>query len=192
MKIVILNASPRWHGNISQMLNIVRETAEANGAEVTVVEVNHLQVHPCIACMRCRTSGECVLSVDDAQRVLNLVNESDALVIGAPCYWGNMPGQLKLLFDRMVYGLMAENSYAYPIPLQKGKRCILFSASSTPWPFNILLHQSHGAIRAMKEICKYSGFKVVATVEKGKTRDSRMLTDREISKCRNAALKLLA
>ena len=29
MEIVILNASPRWHGNISQMLNVVRETAES-------------------------------------------------------------------------------------------------------------------------------------------------------------------
>lgn len=192
MKIVILNASPRWHGNISQMLNVVRETAESRGAEVTMVEVNHLHVHPCIACMRCRTSGQCVLNPDDAQRILRIVNESDALVIGAPCYWGNIPGQLKLLFDRMVYGLMAETDYAYPVPLQKGKKCILFSTSSTPWPFNILLHQSHGAIRAMKEICKYSGFKIVATVEKGKTRDNHMLSSREVSKCQRAALKLLA
>lgn len=44
----------------------------------------------------------------------------------------------------------------------------------------------------MKEICKYSGFKIVATVEKGKTRDNHMLSSREVSKCQRAALKLLA
>lgn len=26
--------------------------------------------------------------------------------MGAPCYWGNIPGQMKLLFDRIVYGMM--------------------------------------------------------------------------------------
>ena len=146
MKILFLNASPLRRGNISQMVNEMSEEARALGAEVEIVEVQRLMVKPCIACMKCRTSGYCILPDDGSQHVLELINDCDALVIAAPCYWGNIPGTLKLLFDRMVYGLMSENSHGFPIPLQKGKRCILVSTSTTPWPFNIIMHQSHASL----------------------------------------------
>ena len=102
-----------------------------------------------------------------------------------------MPGTLKLLLDRLVYGLMDENSLGLPLPLHKGKRCVLMSTSTTPWPFNILLHQSHGAIRAMKEVCKYSGFKIVATIEKGGTKGKKGLPERVLRRCRKAAGRLV-
>ncbi|MCI7256270.1 MAG: flavodoxin family protein [Prevotella sp.] len=190
MKILFLNASPLRRGNISQMVNEMSKEARALGAEVEIVEVQRLMVKPCIACMKCRTSGYCILPDDGSQHVLELINDCDALVIAAPCYWGNIPGTLKLLFDRMVYGLMSENSHGFPIPLQKGKRCILVSTSTTPWPFNIIMHQSHGAIRAMKEICRYSGFKIVATIEKGGTRRNTTLSEKLRQRCRKAVRKV--
>ena len=96
-----------------------------------------------------------------------------------------------LLFDRIVYGMMDESPRNFPLPLHKGKRCVLVSTSTTPWPLNILMHQSRGAIRAMKEICRYSGFKVVATIEKGGTRHNTTLAEREKNRCRKAVRKLL-
>lgn len=191
-KILILNGSPRAKGNISQMLDVIRTETESLGAETETINVNRLNVKPCIACMRCRSELRCSLPEDDAQMVLRKIQECDAIVMGAPCYWGNMPGTMKLLFDRMVYGLMGLNSKGLPIPLHKGKRCILISTSTTPWPFNIIMHQSRGAIRAMKEICHYSGFKVVARIEKGGTRRNTTLSDREKSRCRKVARHLLS
>lgn len=186
MKILILNASPRKRGNISQLVEVMKDEAENAGAEVDVIEIQRLNVRPCIACMKCRASGFCALPDDDSQIVLSKIKDCDCLVIAAPCYWGNIPGTLKLLFDRMVYGLMSENSKGFPIPLHKGKRCILLSTSTTPWPFNIWMNQSHGAIRAMKEICRYSGFKIIATIEKGGTRRDTTLSVREEHRCRKA------
>lgn len=191
MKILILNGSPRAKGNISQMLDVIRTEAERLGAETETIAANKLNVKPCIACMRCRCELRCSLPEDDAQMVLRKIQECDGIVIGAPCYWGNMPGTMKLLFDRMVYGLMGLNSKGLPIPLHKGKRCILISTSTTPWPFNIIMHQSRGAIRAMKEICHYSGFKVVAKIEKGGTRHNTTLSEREKNRCRKAAKRLI-
>lgn len=191
-KILIINASPRKKGNIAQMVAEMSDEAKALGVEAEVMEVQHLTVRPCMGCMQCRAKSCCVLPEDDAGRVLQLIRECEALVIAAPCYWGNIPGTLKLLFDRIVYGMMDESPRGYPIPLHKGKRCVLVSTSTTPWPLNILLHQSHGAIRALKEICHYSGFKIVATIEKGGTRHHTVLTEREKAKCRQAVRKLLA
>ena len=96
MKLLIINGSPRKKGLISQMLRIFHEQAIATGIEVTEVYANDLQIKPCMGCMACRSKRHCVLPEDDAQRVLKLIEQADAIVIGAPCYWGNIPGQLKL------------------------------------------------------------------------------------------------
>lgn len=188
--ILILNASPRRHGNISQMVEVMADECRQAGVEVQTVTVQQLDIRPCLGCMKCRAAHKCVLPEDDAQRVLKLIQQADALVIAAPCYWGNIPGTLKLLFDRIVYGMMDESEKGWPLPLHKGKRCVLVSTSTTPWPFNRIMHQSSGAIRAMKEVCRYSGLKTVATVEKGGTRHDTTLSEKDERRCRKAVRKL--
>ena len=189
--ILILNASPRRHGNISQMVEVMADECRQAGVEVQTVTVQQLDIRPCLGCMKCRAAHKCVLPEDDAQRVLTLIQQADALVIAAPCYWGNIPGTLKLLFDRIVYGMMDESEKGWPLPLHKGKRCVLVSTSTTPWPFNRIMHQSSGAIRAMKEVCRYSGLKTVATVEKGGTRHDTTLSEKDERRCRKAVRKLM-
>ena len=191
MKLLIINGSPRKKGLISQMLRIFHEQAIASGIEVTEVYANDLQIKPCMGCMVCRSKRHCVLPEDDAQRVLKLIEQADAIVIGAPCYWGNIPGQLKLLFDRIVYGMMRDTP-RFPEPLMKGKRLVCISTSTTPFPFNILMNQSHGAIRALREIGRFSGWKIVATIERGGTATRPQLSPRDISKCHKAFRKLCA
>lgn len=191
MKILILNSSPRRHGNISKMLELMQQEAEAGGAETISMRVADLQVRPCIGCMKCRETLKCCLPEDDAQRVLQSIKEADALIIGAPCYWGNMPGELKVLFDRMVYGMMGENSLGLPRALHKGKKAIIVSTCTTPYPFNILYNQTRGVVKALKEILKWSGFKIVKAIEKGGTGKYPGLTEKELSVCRKAVRKLL-
>ena len=191
MKLLIINGSPRKKGLISQMLRIFHEQAIATGVEVTEVYANDLQIKPCMGCMACRSKRHCVLPEDDAQRVLTLIEQADAIVIGAPCYWGNIPGQLKLLFDRIVYGMMRDTP-RFPEPLMKGKRLVCISTSTTPFPFNILMNQSHGAIRALREIGRFSGWKMVDTIERGGTATRPQLSPRDISKCHKAFRKLCA
>ena len=168
MNILIINGSPRKKGLISQMLGIMREETEQRGDKVQMIYTNDLSIKPCMGCMVCRTKLKCSIAEDDSQQVLKMLQEADAVIMGAPCYWGNIPGQMKLLFDRIVYGMMRDTP-RFPEPLMKGKKCILISTCTTPWPWNILFKQSHGAIRAMREICRYSGFKIVATIERGAT-----------------------
>ena len=191
MKLLIINGSPRKKGLISQMLRVFHEQAIATGVEVTEVYANDLQIKPCMGCMACRSKRHCVLPEDDAQRVLALIEQADAIVIGAPCYWGNIPGQLKLLFDRIVYGMMRDTP-RFPEPLMKGKRLVCISTSTTPFPFNILMNQSHGAIRALREIGRFSGWKIVDTIERGGTATRPQLSPRDISKCHKAFRKLCA
>ena len=189
MKLLVVNGSPRKQGNIFRMLSAIDEEAKARGIETAFVSISDLQVAPCRGCMSCRSSLRCVLPEDGAQRLLRLIGECDALAVGVPCYWGNIPGQLKTAFDRIVYGMMGESPNGIPKPLHKGKKAVLVSACTTPYPFNILFRQSEGAVRAMKEILKWSGFKVVSVVQQGGTK-AHPVSERKLAACRKAARKL--
>ncbi|MCQ2288957.1 MAG: flavodoxin family protein [Muribaculaceae bacterium] len=191
MKVLIINASPRRHGLISQMLDIMKKEAEQADAQVECINVNDLAIKPCTGCMACRKRGECVLPQDDAQRVLGMLQEADRLIVGAPCYWGNLPGQLKLMFDRMVYGMMEDTRY-FPAPLMKGKRAVVVSTCTTAWPWNIVFRQTRGVVNALREILGYSGIKIVANVQRGGTHfGTKELTTRDRRKCIKATHKLL-
>ncbi len=189
-RILILSASPRREGNLSSMLHAMAEEARRRGAIAEEVRVADLTVRPCTGCMACRSRLKCVLPEDDAQRVLTLIKECDVLVIGAPCYWGNMPGTLKVLFDRMVYGLMGESPRGMPRPLHKGKRAVIVTTSTTPWPFNIWFRQTRGTVRALREILRWSGFRVVRTIERGGTRQ-KPVSEKDLARCRRAVSKVV-
>ena len=107
MKTVVLNGSPRRGGVVSQMLAHVCE-ALPEGCDIEWFGVGELNVRPCTGCMKCRSTGRCALPQDDAHRVAEAIRGADLLIVGSPCYWGNMSGQLKLLFDRVVYAMMGE------------------------------------------------------------------------------------
>lgn len=190
MTILFINGSPRREGHISQILAAMRSEAESAGHKVIDVNVYSLSVAPCRGCMQCRSARRCALPADDAVRVAALLAQADALVIGAPCYWGNMPGQLKLLFDRLVYALMDDCAPGLPRPLHKGKRAVIISTCTTAFPFNILFKQSRGAIHAVREVLRWSGFRVTGTMEKGGTRSHTGLTEGELRRCRRLIRKL--
>lgn len=191
MKILILNGSPRPRGNVSTMLDAMKQEAEMIGHEVTMLPVAELSVTPCVGCMVCRSKRDCALPEDDAHRVARMLAEADVLIVGAPCYWGNLPGQMKTLFDRMVYAVMREGGrFGLPQPLHTGKKAIIVATSSVPFPLNRLMHHTAGVVRAVKEILHTGGFKIVATVQRGGTKMQRDLPQRVVERCRKVVHKL--
>jgi multimeric flavodoxin WrbA len=167
MKILILNASPRRDGMISQaacrFMEGVEESAAGDFSEnvrIDVVNVSDLKFAACRGCMQCRKCGRCCLPEDDAHRVAEKIVACDVLVVAAPVYWGNIPGTLKALFDRMVYAMMGESKRGIPEPLHKGKDAYIITGCTTPFPFNVIFGQSAGLYRALKEILGTAGFKI--------------------------------
>lgn len=190
MKLLLLNGSPKKSGTVAHMLQEIEQEAVARGIKIVRKDITDLTVRPCTGCMSCRKNGFCRLPEDDAQHVLQELTAADALVVGAPCYWGNIPGQFKILFDRIVYGLIGDNSGRIPRPLHKGKRAVIVATSTTPYPFNILFRQSRGAVNALREILRHSGFRITAEIEKGGTDRHPDLTEKEIKRCRRAVVAL--
>lgn len=161
-RLLSINASPRGGGSVERMLAEVESALAAEGVEVTRVDVDALGVAPCRGCMACRSQRRCVLPPDDAHRVATLLAETDGLLIGMPIYWANMPGGLKTLFDRLVYALMDEGMP--PRPLHRGKRVAVVAACSTPEPWATLSRQKARALRSIREITRWSGYRRAGSV----------------------------
>ncbi len=182
--ILILNSSPRKTGVTSTILKIITEEACSAGAAVEWVDVNSLSIRPCIGCLKCRPDKKCILPKDDAHRIGELLASCSGLVVGAPTYWGNMPGSLKLLFDRNVPVLEYYELYTwrFPQPKHKGKPAAIITASLSPFPFNYLPSQGSGALRAVKIVLNAAGFDIRAQINVPMTRDPASIGERWLAK----------
>ena len=172
MKILVLNGSPRKNGNVAGLLKKQSERylKKNPSAEVIWENVYDLCFNFCRGCMVCRSKGTCVFPEDDAHKIEKEIKECDMIIVGTPVYWGNMNGKLKCLFDRLVGVMMGESKLGIPVPLHKGKKAVIVTSCTTPFPFNYICGQSVGAVRAVKEVLKSSGFKVVKTINLSNTK----------------------
>ncbi len=184
--ILILNSSPRKKGVTSTLLRIIADEARSAGAEVEWVDVNSLSIRPCIGCLKCRPDKVCILPRDDAHRIGELLAGCSGLVVGAPTYWGNMPGPLKLLFDRNVPTLEHYELYTwrFPKPKHKGKKAAIVTASLSPFPFNELPSQGRGTLRAVRIVLKAAGFDIRAQINVPMTPDPAHIGERWLAKAR--------
>lgn len=168
MSILIINGSPRKNGATAKILIAISDRISED-KKVELIHINDLNIKPCIGCMKCRPDKECVLPEDGAHLMRKKINEADALVVGTSTYWGNMSGQLKILFDRNV-PLFEYIGKGIPKPKQKGKKAVIVVTSAAPWPFNLLGSQSAGAVRAVKVVLRSAGYKIIGTINMPNTK----------------------
>ncbi len=184
--ILILNASPRKNGVTSTLLRIIAEEARSADAEVEWVDVKNLSIRPCIGCLKCRPDKKCILPGDDGHRMGELLESCSGLVVGAPNYWGSMPGTLKILFERNVPVLEYYELYTWriPRPRHKGKKAAIVTASLSPFPYNLLPSQGSGALRTVRTILNTAGFDIREQINVPMTRDLAHIGSRWLLKAR--------
>lgn len=100
MKVLILESSGNKRGSSNLLAGRFAEGAEEGGHEVTVFDVIHSDIRPCLGCGHCGMSGACVQK-DDYEKVLKqLVKGCDVIAFAMPVYYYNWPAQLKVVVDR--------------------------------------------------------------------------------------------
>jgi multimeric flavodoxin WrbA len=159
MKTLIINASPRKNGTIDRFLQKKASLAEKNS---TVLRLNthDLIFSECNACMLCRSLNKCILPEDDAHKFGDMLVSADYIIIGSPVYWGNIPGKLKMLFDRNVYKIMDTSKPGIPVKKLKGKKAQIITSCSVPGIIDFLTGQSKGCRKAIKTILKSGGIRI--------------------------------
>lgn len=96
MNILILNGSPRPHGNTAAMVDAFVEGAKENGHNITVVPVCQKKIAGCLACEYCHTKGEgkCIQQ-DDMQAIYPVLEEAEMIVLASLVYYHSFTGQLQ-------------------------------------------------------------------------------------------------
>lgn len=99
MKVLMINGSPHPHGTTRRALDEMTRTLAASNIDVEVMTVGNKPIRGCIACGRC--DGRCRAFDDDVNRALEVMEQSDALVIASPVYFASPNGTLLSFLDRM-------------------------------------------------------------------------------------------
>lgn len=163
-KLLVIYGSPRKNGNISKMLSFAVNSAKETGWHVDTVFLYDKNISWCMGCMNCKKSGICIIN-DDISNIREMMKRCDAVVIGAPTYFANVPAVVKNMFDRLVGAVMDDNTSCIPKPkLSKTQKYILITSCSTPFPFDRLFKQSTNTINAMYEFFNISGMKQWGTI----------------------------
>lgn len=100
-KIVVINGSPRTHGNTARMVESFRAKAEACGSEVVVFDAAMSNVGGCHACETCFASGKACTYDDDFNVIAPDILDADGVVFACPTYWYSFPGQIKNVIDKL-------------------------------------------------------------------------------------------
>lgn len=118
MKILVINGSPKGsRSNTYKLTKAFLEGMKAEMAnetfEVEEMQVNQLDIHPCLGCFSCwsKTPGSCCMQ-DDMQQVIQKQLWADIILWSFPLYYFTVPGGLKNLIDRqlpMVLPFMEED-----------------------------------------------------------------------------------
>ncbi len=99
MKVLAFNGSPRREGNTQLLLREAIKGAREQGAEVTVYDLNWMNIRPCQHCGGCADTGRCVIP-DDMQKVHGDIRTTDRIILASPIFFFGLSGQTKIMIDR--------------------------------------------------------------------------------------------
>jgi multimeric flavodoxin WrbA len=151
LKVVGMVSSPRKKMNTDTFVTKALEGAQSVGAATEKIYLNDLEIKPCQACDRFPAPDYCFYK-DGMEKIYDTLETADALVIGAPAYFGSFSAQLKLLIDRsnclaeMV--TLPDGKLIFKSRLEKRKKGIFI------WVANISKNPEH-ALVSIRIWCKY-------------------------------------
>lgn len=160
MKVLILQGSPRKHGNTRQFAAPFMDELQKGGAALAEIWLYDREIKPCIACRSCQNkTGEfgCVLR-DDMQAIFDKAIKADLLVISTPIYAFFATAPVKAFLDRFIYGCGKYYGKEKLPPLTAGKRCALLATCGYPPKTALPMLED-----ALKRICGHIGMKYLGS-----------------------------
>lgn len=121
MKALILNCSPVRDGATAEICGIAANALQERFA-VTASCIDDFSFSFCKGCRTCHETAKCVLH-DDVEKLMCLFAENDVLLLVAPSYWGDVPGQFKAFIDRCTPWSNTHDPHAV-LPAGKKGYCI--------------------------------------------------------------------
>ncbi len=99
MNIVLLEGSPNKKGSSNLLAEQFLRGAKESGHVVSVADIAHAKLHPCIGCYHCEREGVCCFQ-DDLEKIKEQILCADMIAFVTPLYYFGMSSQIKVLIDR--------------------------------------------------------------------------------------------
>lgn len=195
MHITAFSGSPRKKGFTARIVEQILEGAKVNGHTTEMIFLSELNIRDCIACRACqhKDKSSCVIR-DDIVKVEDAISKSDLIIWASPTHWGNVSACMLRTFERLFGFLIREKEKLAPPEARqaKGKKALLVTSCTTPYPFDWLLNQSRACFDRIREMCHYSGQRIVKTfVLPGTIRmDVNRIPEVYLKKAKNLGLRL--
>jgi multimeric flavodoxin WrbA len=105
MKVVAFNGSARKDGNTASLLRRVLRVLETEGLETKMIQLSGKHLSGCNACRTCYETRDkrCVIEDDPANTYIEMMLDSDGIILGSPVYFSMMTPEMKALIDRSGY-----------------------------------------------------------------------------------------
>jgi len=167
VKVVAIVGSYRRGGVIDQVVDELLASAAAAGAEVEKLYLLDTHVEFCTNCRLCtqepgRARGICPVA-DQMERVLDLVEGCQALVLASPTNFGSVTALMKRFVERLV-------CYAYwpwgvPAPKvrsrEKPRRAVLIASSAAP---AFMARLATPVLKTLKQSAELLGARSIGTI----------------------------
>ena len=174
MKILAIIGTGRKKGTVVRLCESLLEGARASGHHTKIINLHDYDIKNCSGCWKC-VNSQCPIQ-DDFQGVFHEVLDADVIVLGAPCYWSNVPGVMKTFFDRHTgyamqkpqnantfFEMSTKNKFLVmakelknlgPMMNIRNKKFILLSAMTLPSPIAHISGDYKGLIKPVKQYTK--------------------------------------
>jgi len=161
MNILVINASPYMRrSSTSIILNSFLSGIREAGGEITLFNLAQLEIHPCRGDLSCwfRKKKECIQH-DDMDKLRKPFEDANVVVFSTPVYCDGVPGQLKIMIDRLVAGGNAlleirDNHTHHPVPDSHQLKQFVLISSCGLWEID----NFDPMITHLKAFCKNIGF----------------------------------
>jgi multimeric flavodoxin WrbA len=110
MKVIAVNGSPRKEWNTATLLGKALEGSITRGAETELIHLYDITFKGCISCFVCKTIngpsyGRCAVK-DGLTPILQKIENTDALILGSPIYYGTVTGEMRSFMERLFFPYM--------------------------------------------------------------------------------------
>lgn len=104
MKVCILSGNPKEDGLCQSIIDAAKLGAEEGGAEVDEIRLCDLNLTSCRVCGdgwgSCRNQNYCAFGSDGFDEIKARLEESSAIILATPVYWGETSEAFKCFIDR--------------------------------------------------------------------------------------------
>jgi multimeric flavodoxin WrbA len=156
MKIIAFNGSPRKKWNTTTLLQKALEGAASQGAETELIHLYDLNFKGCISCFACKTLGgksygKCAVR-DDLAPLFSKIEQTDAILMGSPIYWGDISGEMKSFLERLMFQYMTYTTPPDSLFTKKIKTGFIYTMNVTEeimkeWKYEVNFNRYDGSLR---------------------------------------------